>query len=155
MAWCRQATIHYLSQCWARSLSPYYVIRPQWVNGARILNSFNKQKLLNQTKQCVDTDRYHNQHYTLHLPLWLYVNQFFPNMHNWYIATETRWRPFCRWHVKRHFIEWKCQNSYSNSIKYHWNMFPISKPREASIIPRNDLVRNILRAISWPNCGLV
>ena len=32
MAWCRQATNHYLSQCWPRSMSPYGVIRPQWVN---------------------------------------------------------------------------------------------------------------------------
>ena len=34
MAWCRQATSHYLSQCWPRSLSPYGIIRPQWVNCA-------------------------------------------------------------------------------------------------------------------------
>ena len=32
MAWCRQATSHYLSQCWPRSLSPHGVTRPQWVN---------------------------------------------------------------------------------------------------------------------------
>ena len=32
MAWCRQATSHYLSLCWPRSMSPYGVIRPQWVN---------------------------------------------------------------------------------------------------------------------------
>ena len=32
MAWCRQATSHYLSQCWPRSLSPYGVTRPQWGN---------------------------------------------------------------------------------------------------------------------------
>ena len=31
MAWCRQAASHYLSQCWSRSMSPYDVIRPQWV----------------------------------------------------------------------------------------------------------------------------
>ena len=31
MAWCRQATSHYLSQCWPRSLTPYGVTRPQWV----------------------------------------------------------------------------------------------------------------------------
>ena len=31
MAWCRQATSHYPSQCWPRSLSPYGVARPQWV----------------------------------------------------------------------------------------------------------------------------
>ena len=32
MAWCRQATSHYLRQCWLRSLSPYGLTRPQWVN---------------------------------------------------------------------------------------------------------------------------
>ena len=32
MAWCRQATSRYLSQCWPRSLSPYDVTGPQWVN---------------------------------------------------------------------------------------------------------------------------
>ena len=31
MAWCRQATSHYLSQCWPRSMSPYGVTRLQWV----------------------------------------------------------------------------------------------------------------------------
>ena len=31
MAWCRQATSHYLSQCWLRSMSPYGLTRPQWV----------------------------------------------------------------------------------------------------------------------------
>ena len=29
MAWCRQATSHYLNQCWPRSLPPYGVTRPQ------------------------------------------------------------------------------------------------------------------------------
>ena len=32
MAWCHQATSHYLSQCWSRSMSPDGVTRPQWVN---------------------------------------------------------------------------------------------------------------------------
>ena len=31
MAWCHQATSHYLSQCWPRSLAPYGITRPQWV----------------------------------------------------------------------------------------------------------------------------
>ena len=34
MAWCHQATSHYLSQCWLSSLSPYGVTRPQWVNSS-------------------------------------------------------------------------------------------------------------------------
>ena len=37
MAWCRQATSHYLSQCWPRSMLPYGVIRPQWVKNKRNL----------------------------------------------------------------------------------------------------------------------
>ena len=32
MAWCRQATSHYLSQCWPRFMSPHGVTRPQSVN---------------------------------------------------------------------------------------------------------------------------
>ena len=32
MAWCRQATSHYLRQSWPESMSPYGIIRPQWVN---------------------------------------------------------------------------------------------------------------------------
>ena len=31
MAWCHQATSHYLSQCWPRSMSPYGVTRPHRV----------------------------------------------------------------------------------------------------------------------------
>ena len=41
MAWCRQATSHYLSQCWPRYLSPYGITRPQWVNHSNIL-AFNQ-----------------------------------------------------------------------------------------------------------------
>ena len=32
MAWCRQATSHYQSQCWPSFMSPYGSTRPQWVN---------------------------------------------------------------------------------------------------------------------------
>ena len=35
MAWCHQATSHYLNQCWTRSMSPYGVTRPQWVKVAK------------------------------------------------------------------------------------------------------------------------
>ena len=31
MSWCRQATSHYLIQCWLRFISPYGVTRPQGV----------------------------------------------------------------------------------------------------------------------------
>ena len=38
MAWCRQATSHYLSQCWLRSLSPYGITRPQWVKWQKFVD---------------------------------------------------------------------------------------------------------------------
>ena len=37
MAWCRQASSYYLSQCWLSSLSPYGVARPQWVKEESIM----------------------------------------------------------------------------------------------------------------------
>ena len=47
MAWCRQswccqATSHYLSQCWPRSMSPYGVTRPQWLNTVYNYTMFHK-----------------------------------------------------------------------------------------------------------------
>ena len=40
MAWCHQATSHYLSQCWPRSMSPNGITRPQWVNSLRLVMTF-------------------------------------------------------------------------------------------------------------------
>ena len=40
MAWCRQATSHYLSQCWPSAMPPYGVTRPiEWVAVAKLLCS--------------------------------------------------------------------------------------------------------------------
>ena len=41
MAWCRQATSYYLSQCWLSPLSPHGVARPQWFN---FIDSYTAQK---------------------------------------------------------------------------------------------------------------
>ena len=40
MAWCHQATSHYLSQCWPRSMLPYGVARPQWANPCSAVSLF-------------------------------------------------------------------------------------------------------------------
>ena len=45
MAWCRQATSHYLYQCWPRSMSPYGITRPQWVNSLFRLTLMKTSKL--------------------------------------------------------------------------------------------------------------
>ena len=64
MAWCRQATIHYVSQCWPRSMSPYGVIRSQWVN-----RGWNKIIACDPTYQW-------NYHYQMTSFLLIYWKQF-------------------------------------------------------------------------------
>ena len=59
MAWCRQATSHYCSQCWPRSLSPYGVTGPQWVNTLGILWSCMKPSIY-------DKQQYHIMILTWH-----------------------------------------------------------------------------------------
>ena len=39
MAWCHQATSHYLNLCWLRYVSSYGVTRPQWLNSGNIMKS--------------------------------------------------------------------------------------------------------------------
>ena len=41
MAWCRQATSHYLNQCWPRSPTPYGVTRTPWVKMPKIMQIWN------------------------------------------------------------------------------------------------------------------
>ena len=43
MAWCRQATSHYLNQWWPRSLSPYGFTRSQWVKHKQTIRTLCNQ----------------------------------------------------------------------------------------------------------------
>ena len=57
MAWCRQATSHYLSQCWPSSMSPYGVARPQWdQEPVCILNSVQCSMALVRTSVIIGAD---------------------------------------------------------------------------------------------------
>ena len=58
MAWCRQAASHYLSQCCPRSLSPYGVTRPQWVNGKCNISNGNSRKSVCPEATWVNTSIY-------------------------------------------------------------------------------------------------
>ena len=51
MAWCRQATSHYLNQCWPSCMRPQCVTRPQWVK--RLHASSNKS---HEILLCVPTN---------------------------------------------------------------------------------------------------
>ena len=37
MAWCHQATSHYLNQCWQSYMMPYGITRLQWVNKSSLM----------------------------------------------------------------------------------------------------------------------
>ena len=43
MAWGRQASSHYLNQCWPRSLSPHDATRSHWVNPSKVLHHSNSR----------------------------------------------------------------------------------------------------------------
>ena len=52
MAWCHQATSHYLNQCWPRSLMSYGVTRPQWVNSLGSRDAYMTRPPWVQIKAC-------------------------------------------------------------------------------------------------------
>ena len=52
MAWCHQATSHYLSQRWPRSMLPYGITRPQWVKTTTQISWKHSQHL---NKNIVET----------------------------------------------------------------------------------------------------
>ena len=47
MAWCHQATSHYLIQCWPKYLPPYGVTRPQWVNSLCLCDAIWPHRCVN------------------------------------------------------------------------------------------------------------
>ena len=61
IAWCHQATIHCLSQCWPRSLSPCGNTRPQWINGEQAEHHVIAHELLTETAGCKAI--FHNYYY--------------------------------------------------------------------------------------------
>ena len=54
MDWLRQATSHYLIQCWPRSISPYGVARPQWIK--ILLNVEYVHTCIPQQKDTIDKE---------------------------------------------------------------------------------------------------
>ena len=60
MAWCHQATSHYLSKCWPRSKSPYGVTRSQWIQHKRWAMTGHRVYL-----QCQAIEFFPLRHYSL------------------------------------------------------------------------------------------
>ena len=72
MAWCRQATSHYLIQCWPRSLSPYDVTRPQGVDSEGIAIWVPIPSLCSTHNSNVTLTSWHLKS----LAMWLFVKQY-------------------------------------------------------------------------------
>ena len=58
MAWCHQTASHYLSQCWPRSMSPYGITGPHWVN-SYWYNSCIQSELCVKTPEWDEPQTYH------------------------------------------------------------------------------------------------
>ena len=50
MAWCHQATCHYLSECWSRPMLPCAIPRPQWVKLSHMLTAHNQDLCWHETR---------------------------------------------------------------------------------------------------------
>ena len=97
MAWCLQATSHYLSQCWPRSMSTYGIIRPQWVNK---VVAFVETAPLPHTLECIPSDDYHTHLYGSHM-WWTITRNFLP-------FSPTQWLASCSQMYKQCGIDGTC-----------------------------------------------
>ena len=100
MAWCRQATSHYMSQCWPRSMSPNGVTRPVWVN--------NTIKLQKRVVSIISNAKYSDSEDSLYRALetlkWVDINK--------YLTARFMFR-YCNNHVPELF------NSYFEYYRYY------------------------------------
>ena len=76
MAWCHQATSYYLSQCWARSVLPCGVTKPQWVKFYKLWCYFPFCSYLTKMLECKFAL---SKPYMIMSVLWL-LSHFLPHM---------------------------------------------------------------------------
>ena len=94
MAWCHQETSHFLSQCWPRSMLPFGINVPQWVNSLWPSDTIWRHKsgsTLAQVKACCLMAPSH------------YLNQC------WLIISKIQWHSF------------ECNFTRGTSAISHWN----------------------------------
>ena len=120
MAWCRQATSHYLSQCWPRSMSPYGITRPQWVK--YVINKSNHDKQHNNHNYSLTFQLLLIWHYLIVVSL--YWSAHLKNWHVFFLPCEhaKKRRPLlgpCFITVRMaHFLP--CPSQMGNESSAHW-----------------------------------
>ena len=124
LAWCHQATSHYLKQCWPRSKSQYGVNRPQWVKLplkwswrkfhtklwiSCVLNSMLVELISFSEKRPNLDDTWgmfqHKDDYQYRKSLIVTPNGIRKPQWVQHIEAETKLLPFRRRHFQMHFLE--------------------------------------------------
>ena len=90
MAWCRQATSHYLSQCWPRSMLPYDVTRPQRVK-SHLCNSFEDGTTIDFIYRC---------------PVFKWVSEA-------WLTWQVTLIFYCKWYLSRQLNCWSLRCNWS------------------------------------------
>ena len=147
MAWCRQATSHYLSQWWPRSLWPYGVTRPQWFKCNSTGNAH------------VSNDQNTFEIYTFKIkttsPRRQWVNSLGPS--DAYMRQETNHHWFRQWlvawSVSSHYLN-QCLNIVNSNLrnKLQWNL----KQNSYIFVQENafeKVVYEMAATLSRPQCA--
>ena len=77
MAWCCQATSHYLNQCWPSSLLPYGDTGSQWVSSQQHNHNSTEQGQVSQRQQ-IEVQLYLYIHYISYIYDILYIHILYP-----------------------------------------------------------------------------
>ena len=129
MAWCCQATSHYMNQCWPRSAQPYDISRLQWVNSlgpGNALWQHRSRSTLAQVRACC-----------LMAP-----NHYYPNQ-CWFRINKLLW----------YLLEKKITPAAQATIEYNEfenDTFKIIVPS-----PRCQWVKSVQMMVMMSNCHTI
>ena len=117
MAWCCQPTSHYLSQCWPRSMSPYGITRPQWVNSSPPSAAYMCQWIGSALVQIMACRYSAPSHY---LDQWCSIVNSFRNKLQWNFNQNAIFFSFTKMHLKISSVKWRpfCPGKDELNIPY-------------------------------------
>ena len=104
MAWCRQETSHYLSQCWCRSMASYSIAWPKWVksNDCNLTDiCISKLTIIGSDNGLASTINWTNAGILLIRPLETNFSEILIKIHIFSFKkihlnmASGKWRPFC------------------------------------------------------------
>ena len=138
MACCHQGMNHFLSQCWPRSVLPFGITRPWWVN------SFRPGDTICWQKSCHHWFRW-----------WLVTSQLPSQCLNQTYNVNWTSRNLLLWTCTQNYILFCCENSFKNvwkttllTIEAKWCRY--ASVKWVIIGAGNDMLAIQYQAITWP-----